>query len=226
LALNRLTKLIAVLSLLLSLSSHALIIKAEETEGRFLKINETDNGYQVKTCELMLDTLKCDPLFGENVYFSRADLDGVSSQNYRNSLYAVAGDVGAVVAGFVVWTYVGLGVGMYLLAYDGAALACGAFLTGTVPGVITGAAAGAAFDALDPFVHRDLGIAFDAAIETADESDLEDVDSHYVQDELAIVIEDINYTQLEDKFIGQLKSKITASSENGESRFFPWINLF
>ncbi|EQC44792.1 hypothetical protein [Bacteriovorax sp. Seq25_V] len=222
---KRITNFITLLALLISFNSNALIIKAEETEGKFLKVDETERGYQVKTCDLMMDSMKCEPLFGEDVYFSRADLDSVSSQNYRNSLYAVVGDVGAVVAGFVIGSYVGLGVGMYILAYDGAALACGAFLTGTVPGVITGAAAGAAFDALDPFIHRDLGIAFDAAIETADESDLDDVDSHYVQDELAIVIEDINYNQLEDKFIGQLRSKIKVEGKE-KSRFFPWTNLF
>lgn len=179
--------------------AQAVVIQAEESPGQFIRSTETAAGYKFSQCQVIQDREKCYPIFNGTT-FSRAELNDLSDRNARYSIYAVAGDGAAIVGGFVVGLYAGLA----FLSYNGAALAAGAFLYGGVPGGTAGVASTFAFDDLDPFVHRDTSIAYDAIIGTADEDDLEDVDSYVLNNEIAVVIEDISFEQLEDKLKGQL----------------------
>lgn len=193
-------KILSVLvSCLIFANAHAVIIKAEDTSNQFIRATEQADGYVFTQCKVVQDNEECSPLFN-GVKFSRSELNDLSDQNARYALYAAVGDGAAIVGGFVVGLYAGLA----FLSYNGAALAAGAFLYGGVPGAATGIAADFAFDDLDPFVHRDTSIAYDAIIGVADSGDLEDVDSFEINDELVVVIEDINFDQLKDKVQGQL----------------------
>lgn len=198
----------------MSLSANALIIKAEESEGQFLRITEQRKGFYFEKCNLFLEKLNCSPLIGEDTFFTKAELNALSKSNYRNSLYAVGGDIAAIAGGIILGSYAGLGIGMYLLSYHGAALACGAFLTGTIPGAVTGIAADIAFDNLDPFVHRDIAITYEAILDTASRGDLDDVDASFINDELSVVVEDLNFEQLEEKFSDQLSDVVKKKSKS------------
>lgn len=188
-----------IVSCLIMAQAQAVVIQAEESPGQFIRATETVAGYTFEQCQVIQDSEKCYPIFNGTT-FSRSELDDLSDRNARYAIYAVAGDGAAIVGGFVVGLYAGLA----FLSYNGAALAAGAFLYGGVPAGTAGAASTIAFDNLDPFVHRDTSIAYDAIIGTADEDDLEDVDSYVLDNELAVVIEDINFRQLEKKIKGQL----------------------
>lgn len=188
-----------VMGILMTLNANAIMILGEETPGKFLRATEVLDGYKFETCRIVEDTADCKPIFNGTT-FTRSELDDLSDRNARYALYAAGGDVVAVVGGF----FAGLYVGVTVLAYDGAALAAASFLYGGTTGTALGTTATIALDNLDPFVHRDTSIAYEAIIGTADEGDLEDVDAFNVEGDLALVIEDITFTQLEDKFKSQL----------------------
>jgi len=184
---------------LMMANANAVIIQAEESPGKFIRAKEVISGYTFETCKVLGNSEQCSPMYNGTV-FQRSELNDLSDRNARYALYAVAGDTAAVVGGF----FAGMYAGLFVLAYDGAALAAASFLYGGTTGLAAGTTATFALDDLDPFVHRDTSIAYDAIIGVADEGDLEDVDSFTLNGELALIVEDLNFRQLENKLRGQL----------------------
>lgn len=207
---NRIKLLFSFL-IFLNLSGNELFavtyIKAEDTNARYIKVSETDNrDYFFEECS----SLTCTPLFDELQTFTAREIDSLIHRNRRQIAYAAAGDVVLIAASIAIGWIVAAKAGVYVYAAKGFSLegvgAASAAIYGTPSG---GAVAGTTvtlIDNLDPFIHRDVSIAFKNILNIASEKDLRAVDSEDYEDGTLVVIEDLNYAQLKEKIVSQLGS--------------------
>lgn len=196
-------------------------IQAENTAGKYIRANEVQTGeYSFEECvepKKKSDALKCSPLFADKRTFRRYQLREVVEKNERNMYAAAAADVAIVAASlFVGWILAAKASAAYYVAagysLDGGVAAAGGAIVGTPAGSAFAATVTVAVDELDPFVHRDMSIALEQAMDEASRGDLDDVEAEKYRDGTLVVIEDIDYKQLKKKIIAQLED-VTEDAE-------------
>jgi len=188
------------------------LIQAEDTQGKFIKAVELDNGrYRFFECsQHNQQDLDCTSLFSDKRTFSRANIYNLSRINRRNAIIAGVADVGIIA--------LSLYLGVVGAAYGSAAYytAAGASLDGgvaAVGGVVFGAPTGGAVASgitisareLDPFMHRDISLAMKEVIQMADEDELDDIEAQVKDYGTVVTIEDISYEHLVNKLKSQLQ---------------------
>lgn len=187
------------------------IIRAEDTPRKYIKAEEIEkNQFRFSECSGDIESLQCEELEGITRTYSRKEIKKLADMNERYAYYAAGADVVIGVASL----YFGLIIGAKATAayYAGAGISLDggvAAVGGTLYGVPSGAAVGTgitvALDALDPFVHRDMSIAYEEIIGVASDSNLEDVEAVEVEGNIMLEIEDIEFEQLKSKIIDQLQ---------------------
>lgn len=206
-------KSLSILSSLLisNLAVSRTLITAEETAYKYIRAIEVSNGqYQFTECYGELEGMKCSEIEGLKRTYSTREIKKLANMNTRHAYYATGSGVALVAAslyfGLILGAkasaayYVGAGASL-----DGGVAAAGGAVFGLPAGAATGGAITSAVDELDPFVHRDMSIAYEVVIDIADESNLEDVEAIVGDDYVIVEIEDINFNQLKNKIISQLK---------------------
>lgn len=187
------------------------LIRAEDTEGKYIKAVELENKrYQFFECiESTNGQLECSPFFNENKSFSKQDIYDLSRQNRRNAMIAGAADVGIIALSL----YLGMIGASYATAsyytaagasLDGGVAAVGGFFFGVPTGAATASSVTIAASDLDPFMHRDISLAMKEVIGIADKGDLDDIEAEMNDYGTVVEIEDIDYDRLAHKLRAQL----------------------
>jgi len=202
------------LALVLCFNSYGTIIVGEEEKTKFLKVDQVGENYQFSECMGSYSNPVCEPLFDGNITFTRWDIKEMAEEKYEDALLAGAADVGIIIGAAIGGLLLGAKATVLwattsttAISLDGGVAAAGGFLV-SVGTTTTAGIAEVAFDALDPFVHRDAAIAASAIVDDADEGDLDDVDAEVVNGEKVVFIEDVKYSQVRDTFKGMLEDII------------------
>ncbi len=198
---------------IISFNSYGVLIQAEDSPMHFIKIENLkfSTKYKVETCKYskMLDKLNCEPMFEKNQYITRTDLKKLANQNLRNAGLALVADFAVPAVLAYIGGMAGLGLGVILYGSEGAAVAAIGFLGG-VSGLSLGAGLNFYLAELDPFMHRDISIAYEAAGDMT--NNLDDVDAYELNNNTVVVIEDISFEKLTKKLQSQISKKLKTYS--------------
>ena len=203
------------LSLLVSFQVQAVLVKAEFTHDRFIKIEQISQShkYKIETCEYM-EIMKCYPLFENDTFITQQALNELSSKNYLYSGLALASDIAIPALLIYFGSISALGVVVHLsrtgalITGHGAANAGYAAAFGTAPTTILSAGLVYNLDELDPFMHRDMSLAYNAATEMVNQDDLDDLDAYQLNKDTVVIIEGIDFKKLTSKIKSQIGPKI------------------
>ena len=195
---------VAAIFALSTIDSHALIIKGEESNYHFVKIEENQGRYIFSECHGDFDAFSCEPFFPEGESFSKSEIDFMAKDKKAHSIFAGFADVAIIVVAVRF---------LPVLAANAEinwALRAGYSLDGGV-GAASGAIAGLTvtpvlssttmiFDILDPFVHRDLALSLEASIDEADLGELDDIETQDLKLDRVVTIEDVTSEQVVNSF--------------------------
>ena len=187
------------LSLAFCLNASALVIKGEESSDHFVIAERLNQDFYFLECKGSYQDYICDSFYEVPVTFSNNDIKMMASDKMVDAYLAVLADVG-VVAAAVAFPFI---AAKLEVAYFSGVLGLSSEGVGAIS-AYAGAGAGAvgaptsmiSFDALDPFVHRDLSLSLSAIINEVDFGELDDIDGKETELGLEVTVEDVRTSQI------------------------------
>ena len=203
--------ILALCALSFTLNSHALIIQGEESYDHFLQVKANASGdqYSFYECTGPFDNFVCTNFYSDEATFSKAEIEKMAKKKKTHMYLAVGADIAILIAAirapilgakleqaWAVNAGYNLEGGVGVVSFIGTGL----FVS---PAIVS---TGAIFDALDPFVHRDLSLSLDAIVGNADFGDLDDIEARDLSFDRLVTIEDVTTDQVKESFMKMLDS--------------------
>lgn len=201
--------ILALCALSFTLNSHALIIQGEESYEHFLQVKAEGDRYAFYDCAGPFDNFVCKNFYSDEATFSKTDIEKMAKKKKTHMYLAVGADIALLIAAirapvlgakleqaWAVSAGYNLEGGVGVVSFVGTGL----FVS---PAIVS---TGAIFDALDPFVHRDLSLSLDAIIGNADFGDLDDIEAQDLSFDRLVTIEDVTTDQVKESFMKMLDS--------------------
>ena len=179
-------KLVLMLTMILSLSANALIIKGENSDDQFIYVEKLEKQTLFSICNGSFKEFYCDSFYPVPIGFTVEDIRKMSDEKYREMWYAIGADAGLIFATWKLLIPLGAlaGKNAGLAAFAGYSLDGGVLAlpmaTGGVGGLGTGASIMALTDDLDPFSHRDASLSLDTIVGDNSRDELEDLEAKNV----------------------------------------------
>lgn len=192
--------------LLFSQLTQAVVIKGEDSSDHFIVTEELNGKYTFLECYGSLDNYveqRCSSVFATPQFFSKEEIESMAFKKGLHALGAAGADIGIAVASVffavaaakveIAWA---ISAGYSLEGGVGAV----SFIIGGAASTTTATTSMIVVDALDPFVHRDLGLALDSVIGEADYGDLDDLDAYMSKTGQVVQVEDVLTSQIVESF--------------------------